>query len=305
MSDFQPKRLFLNSDDRTSGTHSNFTIELPSGVVNCKKMTVSLVTIPALWYPFAPYQSHIYWQINKSVTSIGGFSFGAGTVLITNVALEGRYWTSGTDVVNQVNSDIINETYIYTPSLGDNSANIPNNRIANISATDLVFTSNDTTTKKMAFTSAPGIKFMGYQDVINGQKLYYNNLTYWLSHVLTNSNESSPFQNNTNQFIVGGGVNVFYSLNRTGNVYIASDLSTGDNVCTNGRRDILAKIPVQSNTAYGDVVVFQSTLEDDISQLSRTIKNIRFTLLDDDFFELTDMASDGPGNIHLSLSLSY
>lgn len=304
MTDYQPRRIYINSDDRISGSHRDFVVEIPSGVVNAKSASCTFASVPFLVYPFAPYQTYIFWRLNANRSYNTTLSTSPSTILITDAGLEGRYWANASAIKDQLNSDIVNKTFVYNQALGPAGSCIAANRITNMTGTELVFSADDNT-KKFSFTAASGVKLMGYMDNVGGATPYYDNLTFWLSHANQYSPPEATWWSSTTDFIASGGSWCFWALNRTTNIYLASDFSSGDNITTDGRRDVLCKMPVNSSVAFADTVVFQQTMSsEDITRLPPVIKRIRIQVLDDDYNSL-ELPADGPGQVALTITFTY
>ena len=76
------------------------------------------------------------------------------------------------------------------------------------------------------------------------------------------------------------------NLTRTQDVYVTSSLVSAESLSSNGRRDILFKVPLTS--PFGTIVNFQTTLDGTaVSRLPNLIRSIELTLLDDNFDPLT------------------
>lgn len=76
------------------------------------------------------------------------------------------------------------------------------------------------------------------------------------------------------------------NLTRTQDIYVTSSLTSAESLSSNGRRDILFKVPLTS--PFGTIVNFQTTLEGTaISKLPNLIRSVEIILLDDNFDPLT------------------
>ena len=90
------------------------------------------------------------------------------------------------------------------------------------------------------------------------------------------------------------------NLIRSANIYIASSLSSGESIASAGRKDILFVIPLTAG--IGDVQLYQSTLSGIvINRPPSSIRNLRITLLDDNFQTMEAL----PGNASLSIEIHF
>lgn len=90
------------------------------------------------------------------------------------------------------------------------------------------------------------------------------------------------------------------NLIRTASVFVASSLSSGESLASAGRKDILFKIPLTAG--IGDVQLYQSSLSGIvINRPPASIRNLRITLLDDNFQILEPL----PQNAAISIEIHF
>lgn len=90
------------------------------------------------------------------------------------------------------------------------------------------------------------------------------------------------------------------NLIRTASVYVASSLSSGESLASAGRKDILFKVPLTAG--IGDVQLYQSSLSGIvINRPPASIRNLRITLLDDNFQIMEPL----PQNAAISIEIHF
>lgn len=90
------------------------------------------------------------------------------------------------------------------------------------------------------------------------------------------------------------------NLIRTASVYVASSLSSGESLASAGRKDILFKVPLTAG--IGDVQLYQSSLSGIvINRPPASIRNLRITLLDDNFQIMEPL----PQNAAISIEVHF
>jgi hypothetical protein len=88
------------------------------------------------------------------------------------------------------------------------------------------------------------------------------------------------------------------NLIRTASVYVASSLSSGESLVSAGRKDILFVIPLTAG--IGDVQLYQSSLSGIvINRPPASIRNLRITLLDDNFQIIEPLPQNAPVSIEI------
>jgi hypothetical protein len=88
------------------------------------------------------------------------------------------------------------------------------------------------------------------------------------------------------------------NLIRTASVYVASSLSSGESLASAGRKDILFKVPLTAG--IGDVQLYQSSLSGIvINRPPSSIRNLRITLLDDNFQIMEPLPQNAPLNVEI------
>lgn len=90
------------------------------------------------------------------------------------------------------------------------------------------------------------------------------------------------------------------NLIRSASIYVASSLSSGESLASAGRKDILFKIPLTAG--IGDVQLYQSSLSGIvINRPPSSIRNLRITLLDDNF----QIVEPLPQNASVSVEIHF
>jgi hypothetical protein len=88
------------------------------------------------------------------------------------------------------------------------------------------------------------------------------------------------------------------NLIRTASVYVASSLSSGESLASAGRKDILFKIPLTAG--IGDVQLYQSSLSGIVvNRPPSSIRNLRITLLDDNFQVIEPLPQNAPVSVEI------
>lgn len=88
------------------------------------------------------------------------------------------------------------------------------------------------------------------------------------------------------------------NLTRTSNVFMASSLSSGESMTSQGRKDVLFAIPITAG--IGAVVQYQSSLSGIvINRPPNAIRNLRLTMLDDLFQVLDPLPTNASVNVEI------
>lgn len=298
---FQPSRLFISSDDKISGTHNDFTVELPDSIIGATAAMVSFACVPNLAYNFRKNQTTIYWKANYTLPIVGSASTtDPTTILKTTVTALGTSFTADlNDLMTKMNGAIMSRTYIQShsnPALNGLQVNMTG--LTGV----LQFSIPDMSVAKLSFTSSVGIVFIGWNQP---GTVYYNNLTYWTSYPIVNTPPAGQWWYNTLDYVNYNHPWAFPSLLRTQNVYILSDFSTGDNQGTSGRKDVLVKLPVDPTVQPGGMIQFEDSIgQYSITRLPRTIRRMTFHIVDDDYAPL-EVPDEGPAAVSIEILLKY
>jgi hypothetical protein len=274
----RPRRIYIDSDNRVSGTHNDFEVELPAAVVGATSGEPISATIPLACYPVPSYERYLWWTSWDPMVG--------GATLRTTVNVDQNF-TTIQQLLDAVNFAVINNT-IRT----DNGTTI---------AGGLAFTYNNTT-KKVEFSSVGNITLYGYM----ASPEYYHNLTYRLG--FTNPYNTGVYSTSAGYVSANPGEYAFPSILRTSCIYIACSLCQGDAMTTSetGNRDLLVKVPVATaDSALGSIIQYQNNMKDrTISSMPHTFKRIRVRLLDEEQMPL-ELSSNGKGTIQVELRMFY
>lgn len=299
MSLFQPTRLFISSDDKISGTHNDFTVELPDSIIGAKAALVSFACVPNLTYNFGAHQTTLYFKLNTSLPVVGSVTpTSPNTVLSCTVAaLSTSYVEDISGLAARVNTALNTAVFVH-----DDAANPSIVGLQVTAAGQLAFSLSNPDSKKLSFTSGSGCVFMGWNQP---NTPYYNNLSYWLGFPNPATPPSGTWWSNATQYAAGGYPVAFPSLLRTQNIYILSDFTTGDNQGTSGRKDVLVKLPITPDVVPGGVVQFEDSIGHwSITRLPSAIRRMRFQVCDDDYMPL-GIPDEGPGGVSVEVLLKY
>ena len=274
----RPRRIYIDSDNRVSGTHNDFEIELPTAVVGATAGEPISVTIPLACYPVPSYERYLWWTSYDPL--IGG------ATLRTTVNVNQNF-TSVQSLLDAVNYAVINNT-IRT----DNGT---------VVAGGLVFTYNSTT-RKVEFSSVGNIALYGYKSSPD----YYHNITYRLG--FTNPYTSGSYSSSAAYAAAFPDEYAFPSILRTSSIYIACSLCQGDSMTTSasGNRDLLVKVPVSTaDSGLGSIVQYQNSIKDrTVTSMPHTFKRIRVRLMDEEQMPL-ELSSNGKGTVQVELRMFY
>lgn len=301
MSLFQPSRLFISSDDKISGTHNDFTVELPDTIIGATGALVSYACVPNLAYNFRNNQTTLFWKSNNLMPIVGSaLTTDPTTILKTDVKAFGNSFTSDlNDMISKLNAAIMSSTYIHShqnPAL--NSLRVNMTGLTGV----LSFSIPDVNVAKLSFTSSVGIVFIGWNQP---NTVFYNNLSYWICYPVVNTPPTSQWWYNTLDYTNNGHPWAFPSLLRTQTVYILSDFSTGDNQGTSGRKDVLVKLPVDPTVQPGGSIQFTDSIgQFSITRLPKTIRRMRFQVVDDDYAPL-GIPDEGPAGVSIEVLFKY
>lgn len=277
-----PRRIYLDSDDRVSGTHNDFEVELPVSIVGCKGMEPISVTVPLTCYPVPSYEANIYfWSSFPAV---------ANTLLVATINTNQNFVTVQ-DLVDAANYAMANNCYRM-----DNGAKITGG---------VAFTFNNTT-RKIEFSSVGTVRFAGYLDYGKNTP-YYHNLLYRMGF----ANEfagSIYYQDTAGYEAARPNAHVFPSILRTTCIYVACSLCMSDSMTSyeNGNRDLLVKVPITSGDAVlGSIVQYVNQMKDrTVESMPYTFKRIRVRLLDEEQQPL-GLAPTGKGTVSVELRCFY
>jgi hypothetical protein len=275
----RPRRIYIDSDNRVSGTHNDFEIELPQSVVGCTAGEPISVTVPLACYPIPSYEQYLYWTTQTT------------PAVIYRTELDvARNYTSMADLVTTLNYAVVNSTVRM-----DTLAPVA------LGTSALIFTFN-ADTKKLEFTANDFMRFMGYMEA----PIYYHNLSYRLGFTVPT---------NSGWYAASAGYKAmlpdqyaFPSILRTSCIYLACSLCQGDSMTTadSGNRDLLVKIPVTTaDSGLGSIIQYQNNMKDrTITSMPHTFKRIRVRLFDEEQMPL-ELANNGKGTVQVELRCFY
>lgn len=277
----RPRRIYIDSDNRVTGNHNDFEIELPQAVVGASAGEPISVTIPLCAYPVPSYEQYLYWASAAY----------PGVVLRTTVDVY-RNFTTVQELLDAVNYGVANSTIRTDTGVA-------------VTGLTLSFTYN-ATTRKVQFTSGTNLEFMGYMS--GGASLpYYHNLSFRLGFTNPQSGLGT-YANSTVYASLFPAEYAFPSILRTSCIYLACSLCQGDSMTTSdsGNRDLLVKIPIAtSDSGIGSIIQFQNNMKDrTITSMPHTFKRVRVRLLDEEQMPL-ELASNGKGTVQVELRLFY
>jgi hypothetical protein len=278
----RPRRIYLDSDNRVSGTHDDFEVELPTSVIGCKGMEPISVTIPLTCYPIPAYEANIYFW--------SSFPALAATMLVATIDTN-RNYTNIQELCDAANYAMINNCYRL-----DTGAKIE---------AGVNFTYN-ATTRKVEFTSVGTIKFAGYLDY-GKDSPYYHNLLFRMG--FAHANSSATYYSNIAGYVAANpGGYVFPSILRTSCIYVSCSLCMSDSMTSSdsGNRDLLLKVPVTSADAVvGSIVQYVNQMKDrTVESMPFTFRRIRVRLLDEEQQPL-GIAPTGKGTVSVELRCFY
>lgn len=278
----RPRRIYIDSDHRVTGTHNDFEVELPSSVVGCTAAEPISATIPLTCYPIPAYEANMYFW--------SSFPALANTMLIATIDTN-RNYTTIQELCDAANYAMANNCFRL-----DTGAPI----VGGVN-----FTYN-TTTRKIDFTSAGTIKFAGYLDYGKNSP-YYHNLLFRMGFANEGSGPDYYF-NTAGYEALYPGKHVFPSILRTSTIYVACSLCQGDSITSSdsGNRDLLVKIPVTSGEAtLGSIVQYVNNMKDQtVRALPHSFKRIRVRLLDEEQ-QLLGIADTGKGTVQVEIRCFY
>lgn len=278
----RPRKIYLDSDNRVSGTHNDFEVELPTSVIGCKGMEPISVTIPLTCYPIPKYEANMYFW-----TSLPAL---AGTLIVATIDTDRNYATIQ-ELVDAANDAILNNCYRM-----DTGAKISGG---------IAFTYNSTT-RKIEFSSASQVKFAGYLDY-GKDTPYYHNLLFRMGF----ANEyagNAYYQDIAGYTSARPGSYVFPSILRTTCIYVSCSLCMSDSMTSyeSGNRDLLVKVPITSADAVlGSIVQYVNQMKDKtVQSMPLSFKRIRVRLLDEEQQPL-GIAPTGKGTVSVELRCFY
>ena len=301
----RPKKIYLDSDNRISGTHDDFELELPTTVVGCKGMEPISVTIPLTCYPIPEYERDLFFIAGPPLAY-------AGVVCRTRIN-HNRNYSNIQELVDELNHAMINNTQRMDL----------NNEFVNGGVT---FSFNPTT-RKIEFTCTGSILFVGYKEseytgfveigpsirppgfvnLPTDPKPYFHNLAFRLGF----ANEFTgavAYSSTIGYENFNPGKHVFPSILRTTCIYVSCSLCMSDSMTSsaNGNRDLLVKVPVTSADAVlGSLVNYQNQMKDQtMESIPMTFKRIRIRLLDEEQMPL-GIAPVGKGTVSVELRCFY
>jgi hypothetical protein len=275
----RPRRIYIDSDNRVSGTHNDFEIELPQSVVGCTAGEPISVTVPLACYPIPSYEQYLYWTTQTTPS------------IIYRTKLDvARNYTAMADLVTALNYAVVNST-VRMDTL------VP----VALASSALIFTFN-ADTKKLEFTANDFMRFIGYMEA----PIYYHNLSYRLGFTVPT---------NAGWYAASAGYKAllpdqyaFPSILRTACIYLACSLCQGDSMTTadSGNRDLLVKIPVTTaDSGLGSIIQYQNNMKDrTITSMPHTFKRIRVRLFDEEQMPL-ELANNGKGTVQVEIRCFY
>jgi len=239
----QPSRVFISSDDLESGNGQSFQMTLNEAITNAVNVELSRATIPNTQYPIPNYLSKFYYSLNGIPDS----------VQLTNA----RNFTTIPDLITQINTDAIAQSK------------------------PLVFTFNSNTNRvsvTIAGTAGQPIAILSreFYDLAPGnQNLLKNRFGL-------NTRLGFPYTGLTGLTAGGTYTGTFLpNIIRTHVIYVLANFAFNDSISTDGLRNVIAKIPV--NSAYGGITIFSPPELNYSKIVPTTLQNIQISLLDDNY----------------------
>jgi hypothetical protein len=278
----RPRKIYLDSDNRVSGTHDDFEVELPASVIGCRGMEPISVTVPLTTYPVPIYEQYLYYR--STFPSLAGVNLRA-TVDVN------RNFTTVQELIDAVNYGVANTTIRM-----DTGASITGG---------VAFTWNNTK-RKVEFSAAGAIQFVGYLDY-GKTSPFYHNIAFRLG--FANQYTGSSSYSTSDAFAAAFPTEyVFPSILRTTCIYVSCSLCQSDSITSsdNGNRDLLVKVPITSGDAsLGSIIQYVNQMKDrTIESMPVTFKRIRIRLLDEEQNAL-GLAATGKGSVQVELRCFY
>jgi hypothetical protein len=294
------KRIYVESLDGIQGsTHYQWTNVLPQPVNNATMAEVSLVSIPFLFYSIPAYMQNLFFEYTPAGAPVPGTRTYQCTIP-TNVNYSLATFTAA------LNASLANALVIASTAVPSDVGAVDN------LSTKITFALNSPTAangNKITFTVNPSgdtIRFVPYG--FDRSSIYYHNLSFRIGYGLP-TDSGVPYSN-TAGYVAANGASAwsFPNILRTQFIMVASDFSSGDTFATSqDRYNIIAKVPIPSNTAIGEVVQFQAQLPDPytIRQLPRSFQSMSFQLIDDEGEVCTDLPRAGSGSVAIQLLFRF
>lgn len=312
----QPDRVVIRSDDDESNisqqSFSQFSVNLPTPVLEAKTADIIRVTIPNAQINIPDYQLTFWYYNLPSETTVPGGSELKCVRLYASWWKEpdgyttfsrNRYFSDPTDLVSALNVAANNDNATYNPYY---------------QANDITF-SYDPITKRISFAgNAAGRWYTpaGYADQRVANAMRSNTVTmpayngsgaivttvpqpFAIAYTLNlrvgfamsglamglnafTAGASARCATTTNwpegngTFILGDS---FPNLVYTGSVYLYTNIVNGSSSCSNNRQNLLAVVPV--NSAPLGITNYQASMATDMKKVSNTIQNISIEMRDD------------------------